>query len=855
MASELNHEQNEAVEHESGSLLLSTGAGSGKTRVLVERYLKHVSDGVPVANLVAFTFTDKAAREMRQRIRDAIAVRQGTKWRQAELHLQTAAIDTIHGYCTSLLKRYASAAGLPGDFIVLEEARRDILRSETVREALESLLLETTPLADDLRESVVLWGWTRVLDTVAKFLDAPDPATWQDFLSKSPGQIASEWTTIANQQWPSLITLALESSPAIAALKTVEPATAEGKNTLNFVLDQLARLRNSPVAVDLTALLEKARVSNAHAGRRNYGTEQYDIVRHGFKAIRDVLSGDLIELKQPPVNLDAAADVAQRILRVVQHAANAFTDKKRQSSGLDFEDLLAMTRDLLRSNSAVREDVRQRTRFLLVDELQDTDALQMEIIELMLGERFLTGGLFAVGDAKQSIYRFRGAEVKLLESLRNRLPKESQRDLTINYRSRPSIIAFVNALCREWFPVEAPLKAERAPVIDPGVEFLWASPETERPTADDLRRAEAAAIASRIRELTTGASPRCQPSEIVLLFRSMTNTSYYESALHQLGINYYLVGGRAFFAQQEVFDIMNVLRAIENPLDGPALVGTLRSPIGCLSDDAITAICLDADDPWTGLHGDLKLVPSAERKTLLRIRQLLNDWRQVKDSLGIARLLQRIIADSAYDAALLHEPLGERKLANLWKLQEIARNFDRDRLGLAEFVSYLADIVVRQPREEQAATVPEVAADVVRIMSIHQAKGLEFPVVIIPDLSAARRPPDHPAARWHRELGALASIPGDCEEAEVGYPEWPWILGQKLDAVADHAEHLRLLYVACTRARELLILSGGVKGPDIEPTGPAMIALARVYNLSTGTPIGRGDAPPVRVHPTYNVGV
>ena len=761
MADSLDPDQQRAVDHAVGSLLLTAGAGSGKTRVLVARYLKHLQDGVAVANLVAITFTEKAAREMRQRIREAVRQKidsakpgdaEYERWRNHEQRLETVAIDTIHGYCTRLLRQHAVAAKLDPAFEVLSEGFARALRDDVATAALRELLLQETPTAHDLHELIVLHGWSRIVEAVEGFLDSPDVAAWRAFLAKSPEQIASEWEATAKAFVPALAAATIDRSPAIAALRRVQPTTAEGRKVLQGVLEDLQRFRDDPASIDADALKAAAKVGHQSTGKKLYGEENYEAVKAGYEAIRELLADSgLRELAEAPENLASAAVVSQRIARVACHVEAAYAARKKVESKLDFHDLLVRTRDLLRENAAVRVAVHSQVKFLLLDELQDTDSVQMELVELILGERFRGGGLFAVGDAKQSIYRFRGADVGLFHRLRDSLPAESRLQLTKNYRSRPGILSFVYSLCREWFPGEAALESICKENGLSTVEFLWAVAGEEKPSVEVLRQLEAAALAVRIRELISGPTKRCEPGDIVLLFRALSNVSIYEEALRKAGIDYYLVGGGAFFAQQEVYDIVNALRAIENPFDGASLVGVLRSPFCSLSDDAITAICMD--EPWTGLLGDLALVPPEEQEQARRARRMLASWRQIKDSLPAARLLQRMFADSAFDAALLFEPLGERKLANLWKIQEMAREFDRAGLRLAEFITHLEGQVRRQPREDQAATVPEEAAHVVRIMSIHQAKGLEFPVVIVPDLGAKVRDGDSLAASWHRTLG------------------------------------------------------------------------------------------------------
>ena len=368
---------------------------------------------------------------------------------------------------------------------------------------------------------------------------------------------------------------------------------------------------------------------------------------------------------------------------------------------------------------AVRARLQERYRFLLIDELQDTDPVQMELVESLCGAGLTAGKLFAVGDANQSIYRFRGADVHCFQQLRDRMPHEGRQDLTENFRSQPAILDFANALLRASVSTDyEPLETDN-PQVNPGpcVEFLWSPREGDgdrtagKASVTEGRVAEADWIARRIAALVHGRAEivvdrdgdarRLRPvraGDVVLLFRAMSNVHLYEAALRRHGLDYYLVGGRAFFAQQEIYDLLNLLRALENPQDGVSLAGVLRSPFCCLSDEALFVLAgrPRRDGLWAGLCDEAAeaRLPADQREPVRRARRHLQRWRGLKDRLPIARLLGAVFADSGYDAATQLEYLGDRKLANLWKLQDLARTFDRSGLfGLAEFIARLGDFV------------------------------------------------------------------------------------------------------------------------------------------------------------------
>ncbi len=298
------------------------------------------------------------------------------------------------------------------------------------------------------------------------------------------------------------------------------------------------------------------------------------------------------------------------------------------------------------------------------------------------------------------------------------------------------------------------------------------------------------------------------PGDIALLFRALSNVEYYEDALQRYGIEYYLVGGHAFYAQQEIYDLLNLLRTLDSPGDEVSLAGVLRSPMFGLSTRrcsgsatppgparGLAAALLDAELP-----GEIE---GEQRRRTESAAATLRELRAVKDRLPVAQLIQTALERTGYDAMLVAEFLGERKLANLHKLIEQARSFDRAGIfTLSDFITQLAEFVARQPDEPLAATCPE-SADVVRLMTIHQSKGLEFPVVIVPDVGRPRRIMP-PPADFTPELGPVLKDP----DATTGYD---------LLMAAENDEELeeikRLFYVAATRAADYLILSAGVEQP------------------------------------------
>jgi ATP-dependent helicase/nuclease subunit A len=319
----------------------------------------------------------------------------------------------------------------------------------------------------------------------------------------------------------------------------------------------------------------------------------------------------------------------------------------------------------------------------------------------------------------------------------------------------------------------------------------------------------------------------------------MTNVEYYEDALQRYGIDYYLVGGRAFYSQQEIYDLLNLLRTLHSDCDEVSLVGALRSPMFGLYDE--TLFWLARDDGGRPLGGGLSAglfgaslhreIKGEQRQRAEFAAATIRELRELKDRLSVADLIQESLRRTCYDAVLLAEFLGERKLANLEKLIDQARSFDRAGVfTLADFITQLSEFVARQPDEAMAATQPE-STNVVRLMSIHQSKGLEFPVVIVPDVARPRRFMPPPIA-FSPELGPAFKE----ETAVTGYD-----LLMAIENEEDRREHSRLFYVAATRAADYLIFSAGVDAPG-DVRGPWMELLASRFDVGSGVPCSSSAA-------------
>jgi ATP-dependent helicase/nuclease subunit A len=799
---DVNEQQLAAVEA-TGEVFVSAGAGTGKTAVLVERFVRAVCDrGLDVDSILAITYTRRAAGELRSRIRAAL-VERGRPDLAREL--DGAWISTIHGFCNRLLKAYPFAAGLDPRFRELDDSQAAVLRSEAFREALGEFCASGEPHRLRLLATYGAEGLRRMLTGVYETL-------------RSAGRELD--LTVAGR--PQLEGRIEELRDAAGCLAGDRDATDNQRRVATELLELIARDVRPDRLMDL-------------AGYRARG-ERAATYSEALAAVEQAA-------------LDAAAARDRALLQELLGAfAVAYAEAKARESALDFEDLQLVARDLLRSDEEIRERERLRFRSIMVDEFQDTNRLQTELIELLRGS---DTEFFLVGDEFQSIYGFRHADVQVF---RERRAAASQLlPLTRNYRSRPEVLAAINHLFGSHFGDEFQELAAAAefpdPVFGQPVELLVTDKPSYAETGIHWRRAEARAVARRVRELVEAGS--ATPGEIVLLFAAGTDAEWYEDELRKAGLPTYRATGKGYFGQQQVVDLLAYLRLLQNRYDDQALLSVLASPFVGLSNDALALVRRAASR--RPLFSGIERTPPpglAERdERLLRaFRQRFDRLVAAMPRLALERLCERIVSEHDYDLAVLAQWDGRRRYANMRKLARLARSYEELRGPDVEgFVRFVAEQEAVGARELEAVAEEE-GADAVRLLTIHAAKGLEFEVVIVADAGRDRSPPspDEILALSDGRFGFRVADPVTTKRRGA----FDYEAVREARRREEAAERLRLYYVAMTRAKQRLIVSGSI---DRQATGDASTPIGWVLerleageelDAASGAPIEleRGDA-------------
>ncbi len=760
----LNDEQLAAVTTE-GTTFVSAGAGTGKTSVLVERYVRAVCErGLDVDSILVITYTRKAAGELRSRIRAALVDRGRSDLAR---ELDGAWISTIHGFCNRILRAHPFGVGLDPRFRELDEAGAAVLRGEAFERALEGFCATGEPDRLRLLATYRARGLRRMLTGVYETLRSAG----RDLVLELGERPSLDHAVAAFR-------VEAESLAADeAATETQRGNAAEGvRLAVPGVLPERV--------VDLSAL--QCRGTRAAA---------YEQARKGLElaALEELAASD--------------RDLLQELL---VRFAGEYAAAKRRESAVDFEDLQLAARDLLRDNESVRDAVRLRFQLVMVDEFQDTNLLQCELIDLVAHPELAE--VFTVGDEFQSIYGFRHADVGVFRE--RRAKAASLLTLRSNYRSRPQVLAAVNYLFSGAFGDEFQPLAASAEFADPvfghPVELLVTEKASYRDTGEHWRRGEARAIAKRARELVD--SGEAEPGEIVVLFAAGTDAERYEEELRRVGLPTYRATGRGYFGQQQVVDLLAYLRLLHNRYDDVALATVLASPFVGVSNDTLVLLRRAATRRplYTALERGVPESVSHEEAQLLRaFLQRYERLCRVAARARLERLCEQILAEHDYDLAVLARWDGTRRFANLRKLGRLAREYEAVRgADLAAFVRFVQDQEALGAKELEAVAEEE-GAGAVRLLTIHGAKGLEFKVVIVADAgrdTSGPRGSDEIVALSDGRFGFRMVHPtrGDRQ------PVFDYEHVREAERVQEREERLRLYYVAMTRAIDRLIVSGAV---------------------------------------------
>ncbi|MGH2745204.1 MAG: UvrD-helicase domain-containing protein, partial [Thermoleophilaceae bacterium] len=811
----LTPEQERAVARRDGSLMVRAGAGTGKTTVLVERFVRAVTeDDAPVEGILAITFTDKAAAEMKSRVRRRfLELGRREEARAAE----GAWISTIHGFCSRVLRAHALSAGIDPGFRVLDELEAERVAADAFDAALGTFMREGE---DPQRlEMVAAYTPDRLRDMVRTA-----HARLRSRGERRPRLEEAQAPVVEDQR---------ERLDAAARAALVELGAAEPSASVTAALKALERC---VALLDRVPAAELADPSDfqglSFAGRsKALCTDACDAYREALAAYTGLCTArrEYLDHTMLRVLLDLYGE--------------RYEEGKRRRSGLDFEDLELIARDLLAGDAGLREQYTDRFVHVLVDELQDTNPLQNELLE-QLGR----DNLFRVGDERQSIYGFRHADVDVFRGHWSRAAEEGRAEsITVNFRSRGEVLDAIDlAFERAWDDFEplreAPGARDEAPALDPCVELLVTDRHkgrwddalgTDDPFGQAMRAgtpwraAEARLLARRVEEIA--AEGGFEWRDVVVLLRATTSMGLYERALEERGIPTHVVGGRGYWTQQQVADLRHWLSALANPLDELAVYSVLASPLAGLSLDAVALIGLHARaakrDPWWALREALgvpedaanippqsggpplaEVLPAADRRRAAAFVELFEDERRGAPQVSLETLIDRAVTRTGYDSHILSLPAGGRRMANVRKLMRMAREYEADEgRDLRGFIDALAERDVLQTREGEAPLEAE-ALDAVRLMTVHRAKGLEFPVVCLADLGKDGREDDG-ALRISDDgsLGLrLASIGG----GSVDSAELERIKAEQ--KTAGEAEERRIFYVAVTRAQRHLVLSGAV---------------------------------------------
>ena len=815
-------------------ICVTAGAGSGKTAVLVGRYLKILREGnATPRDIVAITFTDKAAAEMKDRIIEELShpEKDGDGSHDNSLQhfrdqMNTAHISTIHAFCSRILREFPFQARVPANFSILHGIEQKLSLQQTISDTLKEIATTANhahrPALSRLLQRyggqqklvdffVTMIGQRDLLENTVAGLYSPSNNT--EVLQKLTQRIRE------------IFKETIDIPQFMACLNAVlEVAKSKRATTVRDLTDQISGHSDAADALDILTEIaclittKSNEISKLFLGRNVDTADLENEIKTLVETAKQIKTVPSFEATDENENPDSfLISTTRDLLSLYRRVLNAYQQSKLSQGKLDYDDLQLKTRDLLRTHETVRETLVARHKYYMIDEYQDTNKLQSELV--MLLTNCLDGAnLFIVGDPKQSIYAFRGADVRVFEETEKKIEAKNGRsiDFTENFRSLRDVIGLVNTTFEglmgegkdnEFEVKYTPLTLARPDTGNGGVEILVEAAGEGAPSESTL-------IAQRIRNMRAGEETvwgrdedgqelerPLQYGDIAILIRSRRHLPDIEKALLEAEIPYLTTGGVGFYQRQEIYDIWNYLHFLAAPAENQvSLAAVLRGPAFGISDAELYEISRNGGENFWE-----KARTYQGSTHLQRAIATLQKHLQVAHRMRVNRLILTLVNETGMIGTLKTGRYGRQRWANYQKLLELARNFDGDekKQTLPNFVEFLDTLITEEPQEGNAPI--ETDGSAVQIMTIHAAKGQQFPVVFLPRLNRQGQMDREPFIDETLGIGFSPLNPEDAyaktEPALVRY------LKNRAEAKAI-AEQKRLLYVGITRARDRLILSG-----------------------------------------------
>ncbi len=836
---------------------VTAGAGSGKTTVLVERYLKILREGKVKApqEIVAITFTEKAAAEMKERIIRELAAQETREdiehshsLRHFREEMGSAHISTIHAFCSRILREFPFQAGVPANFSIIQGIDQKLLLQQTIKDTLKEIATNTSDRhRTELTRLLQRYGGQQKLvdffSDMVNQRDVIEHLRQEIYDDRNASEIIGNWEQSARVETMATINRLMSKINVAEFIRCLNPVLkiAKGKKAeeAKQLTAQLEPLyKQNPDSLEVQNLLKEiAKIVTTTKDEirtpsflpksidRTEIVDEIELLESTAKKIKDVPTLEKDDDKRSDVRTDSEnitdddflISTTHDLFTLYKRILREYQNTKLSQAKLDFSDLQIKTRNLLKNDEGIRQELVSRYKYYMIDEYQDTNELQYNLVMYLTNE-LKSANLFIVGDPKQSIYAFRGADVSIFEKTRNKIVENAGLAISLreNFRSLSTVIAFVNYFFHSLMgtgdtnrfevPYE-PLKKARPMQPNGSIECLFGT--KEEGTAD-----ESALIARHIKNMRLKKEKVWAPKngeegerpiaygDIAILIRYRSHLPNIEHALLEAGIPYLTTGGIGFYQRQEIYDIWNYLNFLNKPTENHAsLVGVLRSPAFGISDTELYEISLqEGTDFWE----KAQKYP-APTEHLRNAIDTLNRHIRIAHRMSVNQLILTLVNETGMIGTLKTGKQGPQRWANYQKLLEFARNFDagEDKQTLTDFIEFLNILIDEEPREGQAPM--ESSTDAVEIMTIHAAKGKQFPVVILPCLERKGQTDREPFIDDTLGIGFSPLNP------KKGYEKTAPTIVERMKDRADAkgvAEKKRVLYVGTTRAEDRLILSG-----------------------------------------------